>query len=640
MKCVGRPIRRGASLMLLIMLLWWSTGWAIPLDKDGDLKLGARMYMNARVGTQDTNDGPPVTALPPVRSVQEQEFLANGTFPHSNAGHLRQNRAFLEVTLKHDLKRLLKDGVGPLSLLNDVPFHIKSLVYQFTFRGEGDGLYDWGPREYSTARAMQELATAAAPINIQGFPLILKQGYLDVPAIRHQVRQNGTDRERLFQAFVEGSSGDLFVRVGRQLLSWGETDGFQLLDHINPLDSTFGGFLVPLDERRVPLDMIRADYYLGDFGPITEAFLQGYAAIDNKVGYSPLPPWGSPWTPPGLGAPLLNVTKPFITTPARTISNTRGGAILKFNAFDATFSVAHYYTYFDVPALQVLTNQRLLTSFNDGLACSPDGSNRTCGAPTHTLASAPKVQVTGASATFAVPKFYSIVRSEFAYFKDEPAFTQGQLDPFVNHRNPVTGVLDTADCPPGNKDGSLCSGGRRLRDSINAVVGLDTNQWIRFLNPNQTFLISTQFFYKHIQNAGHGGIYLPNCDPTKQICLNPDREVLPVPALRPYDVPIPLFQNFIHIPLGQTFISQPQDQFLHTLFVTTSYRSGVINPAFLMFYDWGGGFVYQPSMTLSRDPFRFVMSYSIIDSHSLKGGSGVSLLRDRDNVEFRLEYVI
>jgi hypothetical protein len=33
----------------------------------------------------------------------------------------------------------------------------------------------------------------------------------------------------------------------------------------------------------------------------------------------------------------------------------RGGFLLKFNAFDATFSLAHYYTYFDIPALQVST---------------------------------------------------------------------------------------------------------------------------------------------------------------------------------------------------------------------------------------------------------------------------------------------
>lgn len=624
MECVGRPIRRGASLILLIVLLWRSGGWAIPLDKDGDLKLGARMYVNARVGTQDTKTGPPIPGGNPPAA--EEEYLANGTFPYSSAGHLRQNRAFIEINLKHDLKRLVKDGVGPFSLLNDLPFRIKSLGYQFTFRGEGDGLYDWGPSEYSTARQFNALAKASVPVAIFGKQVIANQGFIDVPSVRQQVHTNGTDRERLFQAFVEGSSGELFVRVGRQLLSWGETDGFQLLDHINPLDNSFGGFLISLDERRVPLDMIRADYYLGDLGPISEAFLQGYAAVDNKVGYSPLPPWGSPWTPPSLGAPLLNVTKPIINTPARTISNMRGGVILKFNAFDATFSLAHYYTYFDIPALQIETKNNwksgtatTIMAYNDGLACPDASKGNTCGAPTHSVATAPKVQVSGATTTFAIPQFYSVVRSELAYFKDEPAFTQGQLDPFIFNLT----------------DGKKTNG-RRLRDSINFVLGLDSNQWIRFLNPNQTFLISTQFFYKHIKDAGNGSILLPNCNPANQVCLNPDREVLPVAALRPYALPGALSA----LRIGQTFISQPQDQFLQTLFITTSYRSGVINPALLMFYDWGGGFVYQPSVTLSRDPFRFVLSYSIIDSHSYKGGSGVSLLKDRDNVEFRLEYVI
>ena len=47
-------------------------------------------------------------------------------------------------------------------------------------------------------------------------------------------------------------------------LAWGETDVFRLLDNINPLDNSFGGFLVPLDERRVPLDMLRISYQIGD----------------------------------------------------------------------------------------------------------------------------------------------------------------------------------------------------------------------------------------------------------------------------------------------------------------------------------------------------------------------------------------
>ena len=68
--------------------------------------------------------------------------------------------------------------------------------------------------------------------------------------------------------------------------------------------------------------------------------------------------------------------------------------------------------------------------------------------------------------------------------------------------------------------------------------------------------------------------------------------------------------------------------------------SGQVNPAFLFFYDWGGAFVYQPSITFVRDPFRLAIDFSIIDAHTLKGGSGVSLLKDRDNIQFRFEYVI
>ena len=54
---------------------------------------------------------------------------------------------------------------------------------------------------------------------------------------------------------------------GRQNLSWGETDVFRLIDQINPLDASFGGFLVALDERRIPLDMLRMVYGLGSRGP-------------------------------------------------------------------------------------------------------------------------------------------------------------------------------------------------------------------------------------------------------------------------------------------------------------------------------------------------------------------------------------
>ncbi len=64
------------------------------------------------------------------------------TFPYPAAGHPRQNRFFLEAELTHTLDRLVKEGVGPFNLLNDLPFRITDLGYDVTFRAEADGIYD------------------------------------------------------------------------------------------------------------------------------------------------------------------------------------------------------------------------------------------------------------------------------------------------------------------------------------------------------------------------------------------------------------------------------------------------------------------------------------------------------------------
>src|SRR5215467_6290381 len=128
-----RRRRWGAGLIAAALLLWRSEGGAIPLDRDGDFKLGARTYVNARVGTEDTHDGAaPTSTNPGIRQAEEETHLINGTFPHSDGGHLRQNRAFIELSLKYKLDRLMKQDVGPFGLLNDLPFRNKGLGGQFT----------------------------------------------------------------------------------------------------------------------------------------------------------------------------------------------------------------------------------------------------------------------------------------------------------------------------------------------------------------------------------------------------------------------------------------------------------------------------------------------------------------------------
>lgn len=590
--------RAGACFIAAALLLPHATA-AISLDKEGDLKFGLRTYVNARVGTEDTEEGK-------AHLFNGKVFQSTGaTFPHSAAGHLRQNRYFLEAELTHDLDRLVKDQIGPFALLHDLPFRLKDVGYDVTFRAEADSIYDWGPREYSTADQFK-----APPALLPGVAAV------DPGAIRKSLRHDAVHRERLFQAYVQAAVGRLFLRVGRQNLSWGETDGFRLLDNINPLDSSFGGFLISLDERRIPLDMARAQYYLGDHGPISELFVEGYVAIDNRVGFVPGIPVGSPWSLPD-GAGLQNLIDLQPREPARTFENARGGARLLFNALDATFSVAHYYTYFDIPVTQLVTSPTFPNPFSEGLPCAANPNVHTCGAFVHALETAQRVQVTGASTSFAVPRYYSVVRSEFAYFKDEPAFSQGQMDPFFFNNPTRTAHPST-------------TGGTRTRDSLNAVIGFDVQQFIRILNPTQTFLFSAQFFYKHILNAGDTRVF--NLDSSGKPIPNPDREILPVI--------VNLAPAIGTLPLEPIYVTQPADSYLNTFFIGTSYRSGQISPGLTVFYDWGGAFLLQPFVAFVRDPFRFVIDYSRIDAATLKAGSGISLLRDRDNVQFKLEYVL
>ncbi len=574
---------------------------AIPLDSSGTMKLGLRTYVNARVGTENTHLGVP------DRVAGRVVTHSLGTFPFSAAGHLRQNRFFLEAEYDHRLDQLVREGVGPLDLLNTLPFGLRGLGYHLTFRGEYDGIYDWGPKEYSTAQALEPLLR---------LPLVaVNQTAPDMVTARRVLRRRASHRERLFQAYVEGASGPLFVRLGRQVLSWGESDAFQLLDHINPLDASFGGFLIPLDERRVPLDMLRVQYHVGQVGSLTEAFVEGYFALDKRVGFSPGIPFGSPWSLPSQGAPRTE-TRTISILPSRTLRDGRGGVRFVFNYRDATLSVAYLSTYFDTPAAQVFTVRGLPTeAFDDGKPCpldprfpfrGNDPTRNNCGSPVRAVLTAPRVQVFGSTATFALPDWYSVLRAEVAYFKDEPAYTQHQLDPFLFGERGTTG-------------------GRRLRDSVNAVLGWDANFWLRAVNPGATFFLTTQVFFKHILDAAGSRVYQPDGTP------NPDREVLPV-----IDTLLPR----LGVPLQPVFVSQPRTSVLQTLALSTTYYSGRIVPVFALFYDWGGALVYQPGLTFLHDPFRFSVDYSILDAHRLKGGSGISLLKDRDNIQFRLEYTI
>ncbi len=629
--------------VVCVTMIGLSTTSAYYLDKEGTMKLGVRAYVNARIGTEKTDK----TVFRDTIQNQLIETLRAWTFPESAAGHLRQNRFFLEVEFNHDLTDLMHKNFGPLALLNDLPINIRKIAYHLKYRGEGEGIYDWGPGEFRDRGSYLELGTNPSGVFDPPSTCTLAS-CPQIDGTRAILHDKGSHRNRLYEAYVEATISNLFLRFGRQVLAWGETDAFRLMDNINPLDSSFGGFLISLDERRVPIDMLRASYYLGEFGDtISEATLEGYAALDDKVTYYPGAPHGSPWTLPNLGDPS-GTTANYSFTPHRTFNDIRGGARLLWNAYDVTWSVAHYYTYADNPTVQSCVAPGFPTQ---RISSQRGGSGNIPGCPVgamdlplqhpsglnpftnpvaplaYTIQAPAKMQISGASATFTIPSRFSrllalsgepVVRTELAYFKDEPAFTQASIDPFIYH------FLEREQ---GTYLRNLNTGGILKKDSINFVVGLDLNQFFHFLNPVNSFFISTQFFYKHIKKA--------NEDIITPTAARPTHLVLPVPAANVSPAVQPTLGSVEPI-----LVRSQADQFLQTLLISTSYRSGTVNPSLTLFYDWSGAIVVIPAVTFVHDPFRFSLEYDILDAANLLGNSGVSLLRDRDNILFQLEYVI
>ena len=134
-----------ASLSLLV-----PAAHALVLDDRGEMRFGLRSYTALRVGTS-TMGG-------------EDNPL---TWPNSGAGHIRQNRFFLELKLDHDVKRLIKTNpaLGKAFEWMD----LTKLSYSVQYRGEWEGIYNYGPQEFSDqGDSLRRFRSPVPKLNIPG----------------------------------------------------------------------------------------------------------------------------------------------------------------------------------------------------------------------------------------------------------------------------------------------------------------------------------------------------------------------------------------------------------------------------------------------------------------------------------------
>src|SRR5712692_1787091 len=275
-----RNQQRGWGLFaaLALLLIPAATAWGYYFDDRREMSLSGFAYSRAVIATQDGLGN------------QKHTFYA---------GNLVSHRNFLTLEWRHNLNRISREfpTVGPLFQFAN----LSSLDYYINVRDEYDGALSYGPLKIRRMMRGTRLNApfwddpkTAIPFDGLYFTPFPKPPWPagrqasdypgDVQSLsnRRWQRLKRRNNLRLFEYYFNIVKGPLFLRIGRQNLSWGETDGFRLLDQINPLENSFGGFLTSLDERRVPLSMIRAQWSFGSVGPISDLTLEGFVAPDRR----------------------------------------------------------------------------------------------------------------------------------------------------------------------------------------------------------------------------------------------------------------------------------------------------------------------------------------------------------------------
>ena len=251
----------GATLALVV--LGASPAGAVFLDPDNGVELRFRGYAQLSVATQDSQD---LVTDPP-------KFV----------GQMMQNRYFMNPELEFNfLKWLDTDWFDELSM-------------RFAAWGFYDGIYDYGPAGYNERLAESKFHAdrEGNPCPTCGYQTKARSNEeaLAGEAKRRDGRWIYGRRVRLNEAYLNFAKGPLFVRLGRQAISWGEADTIGLLDANNPFDTTIvPGVFIDLDEARIPLWTGRATYKLfSNLGPFSSGFLDAYIVPGSlDVTVSPL----------------------------------------------------------------------------------------------------------------------------------------------------------------------------------------------------------------------------------------------------------------------------------------------------------------------------------------------------------------
>ncbi len=429
----------------------------------------------------------------------------------------------------------------------------------------------------------------------------------------------------LFLGYFDLGGGPVFLRVGRQVMSWGEMTTLRILDGINPTDNT--SLAVDLLERMVPLFMVRMNLGFEYVGPFSSVSLEGYyvpGKLDNTNGEEIIQ--GSPIIPP-VGENTIEDLKDFLSLGSlmqltRQVEDTydadRYGVKLGLMLEGLEMNFAYYRAYSEIPVpwLDVPGFPTIHLTWPDvvGAITSDDPIGTLLGGQKlDVVLKLDKVDVYGGSFNYNWAWIDTVIRGEFGLFKNVPKMTPGSV------RDMIEGLGSKVYLPPPADDITLAdvlryvdlgdiedeilpftSGQLATFDELKYGLGLDKWTKVPHLS-REDFLFIFEYVGKHILGYEEDTILQPWRGPNNEVIYEPE--------------------------WSNTFL----------LIITTNYLNGNLSPRLITMYEIEpGALSFIPSLVYDWKTLTFGISYFHTISDTYEGRLG--MLESRNELSFNFTW--
>jgi hypothetical protein len=497
------------------------------------------------------------------------------------------------------------------------------------YRGVYDSIYDITPGQIER-------------VDLQGDPIEAPFNRLEnIPKdLRDEYKFNNLIREAYIDVYFK--TLPLTLRIGKQQVVWGESDGFRMLDRANTLDLSWHFFqeLPPpgygFDELRQPFFMVKGLWDFKQIGPLSQTFLEAYwtPGFDwnpGKIAFLPRP-WGVRLLDPlendkgtgvlqsdsfcgnaagGTCSGLLNDTKLFNqgNYEKNPAENSQFGVRFHFLAGSTEWSINYLYQRFapdgspvaiirGIPEDQDVYVPELgdkddpaayldAQVYCDGLRYDPEtagaffpwAKNQFC-------------------AEYFAPYVHTVGLS-FNWFEGDWTQTVWRVETIIDFDLPFYDGDKQVGLYGRSPNGPTLLPGITKRNMWKGMLAFDRPTWIRWLNKKTTFFLSGQMFWHYIIDLERrrcaindqaeflsNGEKNPNfigytASPTEN-CGNDSTLLLPgeqTGFIGPLDLPK------LDAPLGRGRDTIHQWEMLMTFAALGFYRGGTLVPAFIYLLD-------------------------------------------------------